>query len=176
MAVPLPRTETALAECREHLTAAGAADPAIDSAAVSAYLASHIAIVLCGEVESIVAAYFDELIEAAECDPVVTKLAKARKGTTRSAKVNDIGDALDRVGHDVRLKFEAEVATSVRDEGVARLGNAVGIRDGTAHDVAPGITFAELERAADAARGVLESVRVALGLPTERAGAGISAE
>lgn len=163
--ISLPRTETALAECRRHLAAVDAAATPIESSAVAAYLASHVAIVLCGEVEATVSAYFDELIDADGCGPVVTKLAKARKGTTRSAKVGDIAVALDRIGHDVRLKFEAELDKSVGEAGVARLGNAVGIRDQTAHAAPPAITFGELELAAEVARKVLEAVRQAMSLP-----------
>ena len=132
---------------------------------MSAYLASYVAIVLCGEVEATVTSYFHELIDESGCDPLVVKLAKGRKGAARSAKVKDIGDAIEMMGHDFRLKFDDEVAKDPGDEGIARLGNAVGVRDKAAHGEPPPITFGELELAAVAATKVLDAVRIALDLP-----------
>ena len=165
MAISLPRTELALAECRGFLDAVAAAVPELDSSTVAAYLAWHISVVLCGEVEASITACFDEMIDRAKADPVVTKLAKTRKGVTRSAKYGDIGAALDLVAHDARVRFESEVMATVGEPGVARLGNVVGVRDKTAHDVPPAITFHELEEATDIAKQVIAAVRVVLQLP-----------
>lgn len=138
----------------------------LDTSAVGAYLASHVAIVLCAEVEAQVTAFFDELIDAAECNPTVTRLAKLRKGTTRSAKVKDIGDAIERLGSAARERYDAAINDTVGEAGIARIGTTVGARDSASHrTTALAITFADLELAAQAAVNILQSVRTALQLP-----------
>jgi len=165
MAVSLPRTETAIAECRAHLAAVAAADPRLDVAAVAAYLAGHLAVLLCGEVESTLTDYFNELIDSVACDETVKRLARSRKGVAVSAKYSDLAGAIARLGDTAKDAFKAEVLAAVGDPGISRLGNVVTMRDETAHKVPPLITLAEVELAADVARKVLQAARVAMSLP-----------
>jgi hypothetical protein len=165
MAVSLPRTETALQECRSHLQSVAEAAPHVDVSAVGAYLAGHVAVLLCGEVEETLAGFFGELIDARDCDESVKALARSRKGVTRSAKVSDIAGAIGRLGDEAKDRFRAAVDATVGDQGISQLGNVVTMRDDTAHNAPPLVTFHEVELAAVAARGVLQAARAAMALP-----------
>jgi hypothetical protein len=165
VSVLLPRTETALADCRIHLAAVAAADPALDTAAVGSYLAGHLAVLLCAEIESSMTAFFDEIIDASTCEPNVKALARTRKWTLYSARYSDIVGAMSRFGDAIRDRFKEEVNATIGDAGTARLGTVVSLRNDAAHAAPPAITFRDIEDATAAAKEILQAARNALALP-----------
>jgi hypothetical protein len=156
----------ALGDCNAHLDAVRGVSGAIDTSAVEAYLARHVVVLLCAEVERALNEYFDERIDASGCDDVSKRLLKSiKRGVTRSAKHADISDTIARLGPEFREKYESLVRNAIGDEGIARIGNAVGHRDKASHSTPPAVTLSELELAAGAADALLRSVREAIGLP-----------
>ena len=165
MGVPLPRTETALEECRAHLAAVRILSPSIDTASIEAYLARHIAVLLCAEIESTLTAYVDEKIDGSGCSTPAKNIIKSLKKVARSAKVADIADVIAQFGPDFKTTFQARLEALGGEETSVRLGNVVVVRDATAHSTPPSITLAELELAATAGGRVLQAVRTTLDLP-----------
>ena len=162
----LPRTELALGDCDDHLARVRTLDEASDTSAVEAYLARHVVVLLCAEVESRLHEYFDERVDASECDDVSKRLLKSvKRGVSRSAKHSDISDTIARLGPEYRKKYDELVTNAIGDEGIARIGNAVGVRDQASHSSPPSVTLAELILAAEAADAMLASVRETIGLP-----------
>lgn len=165
MVVALPRTDTALAECRAHLAAASAGSPDLDVAAVGSYLASHVALLLCAEVEATMTDYFDELIDSSTSDESVKRLARSRAGAPPSANYSDLAETVARLGRSARDTFRREAVAAVGEVGIAELGNIVLIRDSTNYSTSPRITFSEVESATQVAKGILQAARIALRLP-----------
>jgi hypothetical protein len=164
MAVPLPRTETALADCRAHLAAVASIHPSLDTAAIGSYLAGHAAVLLCAEIESTMAAFFDEIIDSSTCEPNVKALARTRKWTLDSAKYADIVGAMARFGDTIRDQFKVDVIATSGERGVASLGTVVGMRNATSHSIPPPVTFRDVEDATNAAKEILQAARSALAL------------
>ncbi len=166
MAVELPRTETALGDCHAHFGSVAAAQVAIDATAIESYLAHHVAVMLCAEIEATVHAYVIERMEMGGCDePTKAWIRSFKRGVVRNAKHSEIADVVGRFGPEFKDRYENLVTDAVGEAGIAQLGNAVGVRDSTAHDTPPTITFRELERAVVVAKSVLQAVRTSLGLP-----------
>jgi hypothetical protein len=136
----------------------------LDVAAVASYLAGHLAVLLCGEVESALTGYFDELIDSVGCDESIKRLARSRKGAASSAKFSDLSGAIGRLGESAKEKFKTEVMSAVGEPGISRLGNVVSLRDDTAHNTPPLITLSEVELAAEVAKKVLQAARTAMTL------------
>jgi hypothetical protein len=161
----LPRIDTALADCAALLAAVRECDPAIDTAAVEAYLARHLVVLLCAEVETAVNAALLERVDAAVTDVDVRNLiASVRRGVVRSAKHRDIGEALAKLSDEVKRTYDAAVVSAVGEAGIARLGNAVQARDNSAHSAPPNITIGDVAEAAKVAAEAVSCARTAMGL------------
>lgn len=157
----LPRTDIALEDCARHLaTHAGAGG---DTSAVEAYLAGHLVMVLCAEVEELVTRLIYQRIERGGCDEEVANMLRARrKGMVRNASSKEIADTLGQLSPRIRDTYLAAVSVAPGDEGLASLGNAVAARDLIAHSSAPAITLAEVRNAREAAIAVAQAVSDAL--------------
>jgi len=165
MSVAMPQTETALGDCRDFLSVVRAAVPLLDPAPIEAYLARHIVVLLCNEVESLIASYLNEMVDAAGCTPPVANLLKSVKRPVRSIRNDDIAEMLGALGLNYKATFKAEVQQLIGDAGSSRMGSAAVARDDAAHRSPPAVTLAELELTTQAALGSLQAVRTTLGLP-----------
>ncbi len=114
----LPRIETALADCLEHLEAIRECDPVIDTAAVEAYLARHLVVLLCAEVEASINSAIIERVDGAVDDVEVANLVKSvRKGVVRSARHRDICEALEKFSGECKERYSAAVLEAVGEGG-----------------------------------------------------------
>jgi hypothetical protein len=167
MAIRLPRTEAALADCRAHLDAVQASNPTIDTGAVSAYLAVYLGIVLCAEVEDAIRSYLTEVVNAQDCTGRAEAWAKPRSSDVRSARFRDLYDLIAwKWDRSVAKQFEQDaLAAGIDDAAKNRLGNVVQARDDNSHRGGATITSPEVELAADVARSMLTVARSTMGLP-----------
>jgi hypothetical protein len=165
----LLRTDTAIADCKEHFAQCDThfAAPASMNPAIIAYLARHIAVLLCAEIEIVITKMVFARVDACG-DPAVAQFVKSVRGNiVRNAKHAEIGKKLLLLGDECGERYETEVNARIGPEGIAKLGMAVGTRDESAHSAPPNITFGELEEAYRVAEQIIESVRIALGLPAD---------
>lgn len=159
---PLPRTAITLDDCRRHIEAVHNLE-GIDTAAIEAYLARHVVLVLCAEIEQSITELVYERVDRGGCDEVVANLMRARKkGMVRSATHDEIGQTLGQLGVKIRDQYRAAVEASIGELGVSRLGNAVGARDAVSHSVPPSITLGDVRHAYEAALHVVVAARDAL--------------
>lgn len=156
----LPRTDTALEDCRRHLEACPDIDPAVLS-----YLVRHLAVTLCAEMEHSLSKILVQRVEAG-CDEGPANLIKSvRKNLLRSARPSEIKDIVRYFGESSLARYEDEIRTSVGDEGLSRLGTLVSHRDATAHTEPLDMTFREFELAYQAAVGIATAFLAALPSP-----------
>ena len=158
----LPRTAIALEDCKKHVAVVRGVED-VDSSAVEAYLARHIVLVLCAEIEQSITELVYERVDRGGCDEVVANLMRARKkGMVRSAKHEEISSTLGQLGVDIRDAYVNAVAAAVGDEGVVRLGNAVVARDAVSHASPPSITLNDVEAAYNVGLAVVDAAQQAL--------------
>lgn len=163
MAVELPRTDLALEECRKHLEAVTASKSNLDTALIEAYLAQHLAVVLCAEVEEIVTGLVYDRIDRSGCDPEIISLLKARKrGVIRNASHKEIADTLGQLGVGVRDAYVNAIDNGIGERGIWHLGNAVAARDDVAHRAPPNVSLGDVRLAFEAATEVIAAVRLSL--------------
>lgn len=157
MPILLPFTDTAITDCRDQM----AAHPDTD-VAILAYLTSHVNSLMCAEIESVVTRLIKERIQRGSDEAAASFLTSLRHSVVRNAKYSEIGDKLALLGDEYKQRYEDMVDNSVGEEGIQRLGMAVGRRDDAAHRTPPNITFKELEEAFSAATTIVDAVRIAL--------------
>ena len=167
MPVRLPRTEAALEDCGEHLQAVAAAAPHMDTSAVSAYLATHVAIVLCAEVEDTVRGYLSEIIDADACTGRVREWAKPRTNDVRNATFKGLRELIAfKWDETLAARFEATALNAgIDDAKKSRLGNVVKARNDSSHAGGATVTFSEVAIAAGVACEILAIARTTMGLP-----------
>lgn len=158
----LPRTSIALEDCQRHLDAVKDV-PGVDTAAIEAYLARHVVLVLCAEIEQSITDLVYERVDRGGCDQVVAALMKARKkGMVRSAHHSEIAGTLGQLGVSIQEAYEAAVEAAVGEAGINRLGNTVGARDAISHSSPPNITLGDLRDAYVVAQQIVAAARNAL--------------
>ena len=159
MAVLLPHTETVLADCREHLTRVERADPNLDTSAISAYLATQVAIVLCAEVQMTFRGYFVEIVDGSGSTGWVQGWAHPRQNDVRNATFKGIEDTLEwKMNKEVATLFRAAAErANIDEEAKTRLGNVVKARNDISHSTGAVVTFGDVETAADIAARMLRS-------------------
>lgn len=161
----LNRVDTALADCAAHIDAVKRCDPSIDTAAIEAYLARHVVVLMCAELETLLAEYVWERVDGSGADEEVMSLIKSvRGGVVRNVKHAEIASLMEKFSPQCRDAYTTHVASTVGDSGIARLGNAVRARDEASHSMPPNITLREVAEAATVAGVVLDGVRLALRL------------
>lgn len=165
MPVLLPSTELALSQCRAHWALQGGIADEFDPAILS-YLTRYVVVLMCAEIETIITQMIRDRVDLGGGDGAVRKFVYSVSGNLiRNAKVAEIGDKLGRFGDEFKAKYDEIIDSSVGEEGVAKLGMAVGNRDQLAHSTPPNLTFRELEEAYTVAEAVVGAARMALGLP-----------
>ena len=154
----LPLTDIALADCRDHEKQCADVDPAI-----LAYLTRHVNGLMCAEIERVVARLVLERLEAG-CSAKATLnfVRSTKRNAVRNPKYGEIRNTLNLLGSDYGQRFGDLVQREVGEEGISKLGIAVGKRNTNAHDDPPDITFRELEEAYIAATSIVDAVRVTL--------------
>ena len=135
----------------------------MDTAPIEAYLARHLVLVLCAEVEQSITDLVYQRVDRGGCDDVVASLMKARKkGMVRSAHHAEIASTLGQLSVEVQQKYEAAVELAIGEAGINRLGSAVGARDAVSHSSPPNITLGDVRQAYEAAREVVVAAQDAL--------------
>jgi len=153
----LPRTDTALSDCRAHLQRFPETDPAVVS-----YLVGHVSVVLCGEIEEAITRLIVERVSRG-CDDGAANLVRTVRGNlVRNAKPSELGDKVALFGDKSAARYKELVNETVGDSGLSRLGTLVRHRDATAHGPPLDLTFGELERAYSAADSLMKAVEQAL--------------
>ena len=157
MPLLLPLTDTAISDCRNLLLKYRDTDP-IDPAIVS-YLTRHVNGLLCAEIELVVSLLIKERIQAGCSDDAASNfLGSSRRNLVRNAKYSEISDKLGLLGETYKSRFREAVESEIGDEGIQKLGIAVGNRDNDAHHTPPDITFGELEEVFSIATSIVDAV------------------
>ena len=158
MTLQLPLTDAAIRDCRDHVNQYPDIDPAI-----TAYLTRYVNGLMCSEIESVVTRLIRERLEAGCSDEATANFLKTmRRGIVRNATFAEIRDTLALLGSTYRSKFGELVDQTVKEDGIEKLGMAVGKRNQNAHEAPPDITFRELEEAFSIATTMVDAVRVTL--------------
>ena len=154
----LPLTGSAITDYQAHLSRHPSTDPII-----LAYLARHINGLMCAEIEQVTTRLIRERLEIGCSDTATANFLKSmRRGAIRNAKYSEIRDSLSLFGNEYRDRFSELIQVSIGENGIERLGMAVGKRDQDAHDNPPDITFRELEEAYTIAVTVMDAVQQTL--------------
>jgi hypothetical protein len=135
------------------------------NAAIQAYLARHVAVVLCAEVEVVVTQMINQRVALCGDAPVTNFLRSVRGNLIRNAKAQEIGDKLAHFGADFKDRYQKQIDDTIGAAGIGKLSIAISKRDDASHSTPPDITFKDVEDAYYAALGVVEAVRIALVLP-----------
>jgi len=163
MDVVLPRTDLALEICRSHIVVAGFADPPLDTNVIEAYLARHLVIQLCAEVEETIGRLVDTRIAASGCDEEALRYIRSRGGSAvRNARSSEIADMLGQLSASLRKRYLDSVAASVGDAGAALLGNVVTARNSIAHGSPASMSLREVAEAVEVASAIVIAARDAL--------------
>ncbi len=162
MEILLPHTDTALSDCLEHVSACEKSLGDGVNPAIKAYLARHVAVLMCAEIESVVTKLIHERVDLCGDPPVANLVKSVRGNLVRNAKFDEIGNKLALLGKEFRERFNQAVSDSIGVDGIAIIGMAVGKRDASAHSDPPNVTLPELKRAYVAATGLVAAVREAL--------------
>ena len=158
MTLQLPLTNAAITDCRDHVNQHPDTDPVI-----SVYLTRHVNGLMCAEIEWVVTRLIRERLEAGCSDNATSNFLKTmRRSVVRNATFAEIRDTLALLGRTYGAKFSELVEQTVAEEGIERLGMAVGKRNQNAHESPPDITFRELEETFRAAIQVVDAVKLTL--------------
>ena len=158
----LPRTAVTLEDCKAHIATIRSTGT-IDTSAVEAYLARHVVLVLCAEIEQSITDLVYQRVDRGGCDPVVANLMRARKkGMVRSANHDEIASTLGQLDISIRDSYKSTVLDAVGEAGVVRLGNAVTARDSVSHASPPSITLNDVEAAYQVGLVVVDAATQAL--------------
>lgn len=153
----LPRTETALEECRAHLEISSSYGTPIES-----YLTNHIAVLLCSELETTVRELVHEHAFVLSEDPVADFVRKFTKNIVRNAKHSEIKDVVGGFGTEYKEAYDLHVRLSIGDGGILRIANTVSHRDDVAHRIPQQLSFVDVDMAYQAAEKIVEAVATTL--------------
>ena len=154
----LPLTNTAILDYRQHIDRYPETDPAI-----LAYLTRHINGLMCAEIERVVTSMVKERLRVGCRDAATLNyLSSLGRSSVRNAKISEIRNSINLFGRDFTLKFNQLIDEKIGEDGIDRLGIAVGKCNEDAHENPPDITYLELETALGIALRVVEAVRVTL--------------
>lgn len=154
----LPLTHTAIADCRDHVNQFPGADPAI-----LAYLTRHVNGLMCAEIERVVTRLIRERLGKGCSDTATSSfLQSLGRSSVRNATVSEIRNTIKLLGSQYQEKFNHLLEQTIGQEGIEKLGIAVGKRNENAHENPPDITFGELEDAFSTATKVVDAVRLTL--------------
>ena len=158
MPLLLPLTNAAISDCRNHLNQNPETDPAI-----IAYLTRHLNGLMCAEIERVITRLVRERL-AKGCSDAATAsfLQSLGRSSVRNATVSEIRNTIKLLGSPYLERFTLLLEESVGQEGVEKLGIAVGKRNENAHENPPDITFGELEDAFSIANEVVDAARLTL--------------
>ena len=158
MTLTLPRTDAAIADCRDHVDRHPDTDPAI-----VAYLTRYVNGLMCAEIEWIVTRLIRERLETGCSDQATSNFLKTlRRNTVRNATFKEIRKTLALLGTTYGNKFSELVDQRVGEEGISKLGITVGKRNQNAHETPPDITFREMEETFTVANNIVDAVRLTL--------------
>ena len=118
---------------------------------------------MCAEIETIVTRLVRERVESGASDEATLHFVRSMKRSAiRNATFAEIRNTLKLLGSDYGERFSELVQSRVGEEGISKLGMAVGNRNTSAHEDPPDITFRELEEAFDVAAAIVDAVRLTL--------------
>ena len=158
VALLLPLTDTAISDCRQHISKYPDIDPAIP-----AYLTRHVNGLMCTEIEQVITRLIQERIGKGCNDTATSNFMKSMgKSYVRNAKVSEIRDTIKNLGIEYQEKLNLLLEQTVGQDGIDKLGITVGKRNENAHKDPPDITFRELEDVFSIAARVVEAVRLTL--------------
>lgn len=150
----LIRTQAAFDECRSHLHDSGAAGSPVES-----YLAEHILIVLCADMEQALYDIADQWTRRSSDDPALRAfVSKAIPRLLRSLQKNEIATFIGSFGAERQSRFN----DMLDEKDVTIYGNAVRERNNVAHRQGGAIAFMDLPHVIEAAHKILASAEVAL--------------
>lgn len=150
----LPLTDTAISDCRRHIEQYSDTDPAI-----IAYLTRHINGLMCAEIEQVVTRLIRKRLRAG-CgdDATLNFINSMRRSAIRNATYGEIRKTIKLLGENYDDRFRELVTNAVGEEGIGKLGTAVGKRNEDSHETPPDVTFNELEEAYGVATSVVYAV------------------
>lgn len=155
VALLLPLTDTAISDCRQHISQYPNIDPAIP-----AYLTRHLNGLMCAEIERVVTRLIRERLGKGCSDAATSSfLQSLGRSSVRNATISEIRNTIKLLGSQYQEKFNSLLEQTVGQDGIEKLGIAVGKRNENAHENPPDITFGELEEAFSVANKVVEAVR-----------------
>ena len=155
VALLLPLTGAAISDCRHHIAQYQDIDPAIH-----AYLTRHVNGLMCTEIEQVVTRLIRERLAEGCSDKATSNfLNSLTRSSVRNATISEIRNTITLMGNKYREKFNHLLDQTVGQDGIDKLGIAVGKRNENAHLNPPDITFNELEEAFSVANKVVEAVR-----------------
>lgn len=158
MDILLPLTETAIKDCQSHIKQHPDIDPAI-----SAYLARHVNGLMCMEIEQVVTGLIRDRLAKGCSDTATSNFLKSMgRSSIRNATISEIRNTISLLSNEYKDTFNNTVDQSIGQEGIEKLGIAVGKRNENAHEHPPNITFRELEEVFPIAAKVVEAVRLTL--------------
>jgi len=153
MSVRLIRTNTALADCEQHLGSTGAFGTVIES-----YLTQHILVIFCAEVQQLIYEILNNRASLSGDEGLESFVVVSGKRVFRSVQKDSIASLAECFGKDAKDKLNA----SVDDEDVTIYNNAVRGRHDVAHSYGVTISFQEVKNAAGAAIKILKAFEVAI--------------
>lgn len=150
----LPLTDTAISDCRRHVKQHSDTDPAI-----IAYLTRHVNGLMCAELEAVVTRLIRDRLKLGCSDNATLNFVNSlQRGTVRNARYREIRSTIKLLGSSYEERFCELVTSAVGEEGIGKLGIAVGKRNEDAHETPPDVTFRELEEAYSVATSVVLAV------------------
>ena len=154
----LPRTQTAISDCRDHLVQFPGADPAI-----GAYLTRYANGLMCAEIEKVVNDLLRERLAKGCSDAAALSfLASFNRGMIRNATFAEIHGKMKLFGPKYESTFQTLFEQAVAEGGKEKLGIAVATRNTNAHENPVDITLSELEDAFKVAAKMVDAVKNAL--------------
>ena len=119
---------------------------------------------MCAEIEQVVTRLIKERLASGSRDEPTKHylIMSTRRSVIRNAKFSEIRNRVGFFGDAYQGRFNDLVHQSVGEDGIDKLGIAVGRRNEDAHESPPDITFSELEEAYNIANSVVDAVRITL--------------
>lgn len=150
----LIRTQVAFEECRSHLRESGAAGSPVES-----FLAEHILIVLCADMQQALYDIADQRARRSSDDPVLRAfVSEASTRILRSVQKKEIATFVGLFGAECKNRFN----DMLDEKDVTIYGNAVRERNAVAHRQGGAIAFMNLPDVIAAAHKILDSAEGAL--------------
>lgn len=147
----LPAIDSAMEECREHLSTSGAFGTAIE-----AFLTQYMLTLMCAHFEIHIEGLLRKRAAASQDAALESLVVSSVSAIFRSCKTSEIAGLLNRFGSDYKDQFQRLMEES--PQAVTRFNNIITNRHKTAHDSGSNITFDELIRSYDEGHIVLDAV------------------